>query len=56
MQLNKDKDFIKKFNASALQVIPWSFDGAMKHILGDKPENSIENLWNEYQIAVGDKK
>ncbi len=56
MQLNKDKDFIKKFNATALQVVPWTFDGAMKHILGDKPENTIENLWNEYQIAVGDKK
>lgn len=56
MQLNKDKYFIKKFNATALQVVPWSFDGAIKHIFGDKPENTIENFWNEYQIAVGDKK
>lgn len=54
LQLNKDKDFIKKFNRSALEVVPWSFDGAMKHILGDSEENSIENLWNEYQTAVGD--
>ena len=51
---NKDKDFIKKFNRTALEVNPWSFDAAMKHILGDKPENSIESLWNEYQTAVGD--
>lgn len=54
LQLNKDKDFIKKFNRTALEVEPWSFDAAMKHILGDKEENSIENLWNEYQTAVGD--
>lgn len=54
LQLNKDKDFIKKFNRTALEVVPWSFDAAMKHILGDKEENSIENLWNEYQAAVGD--
>lgn len=54
LQLNKDKDFIKKFNRTAIDVEPWSFDAAMKHILGDKEENSIENLWNEYQAAVGD--
>ncbi len=54
LQLNKDKDFIKKFNRTALEVNPWSFDAAMKHILGDKPGNSIESLWNEYQTAVGD--
>ena len=55
LSLNKDKDFIRKFNRSALEVNPWSFDAAMKHILGDKPENSIDSLWNEYQKAVGDK-
>lgn len=55
LSLNKDKDFIRKFNRTALEVVPWSWDGAMKHILGDKPENSVENLWNEYISAIGDK-
>lgn len=49
---NYDKDFLRKFNLSTLSVIPWSFDGAIKHILGEK--YSIEELWREYQIAVGD--
>ena len=49
-----DPDFLVKFNRSALEVIPWSFDSAIKHILG--PEYSIDGLWHEYQIAVGDIK
>ena len=49
---NKDPDFLWKFNRSALEVVPWSFDGAVKHILG--PEYDIESLWHEYQVAVGD--
>lgn len=51
---NKDPDFLWKFNRSALEVVPWSFDGAIKHILGPKYE--IEALWHEYQVAVGDIK
>lgn len=51
---NYDPDFLVKFNKSALEVIPWSFDGAIKHILG--PEYSIDGIWHEYQIAVGDIK
>lgn len=51
---NKDPDFLWKFNRSALEVVPWSFDGAIKHILG--PEFDIDSLWNEYQVAVGDVK
>lgn len=43
----KDKDFLRKFNKSALEIIPWSFDGAIKHVLGN--EYSIEGLWDEYQ-------
>ena len=43
----KDADFLKKFNKTALDVIPWSFDGAIKHILGEK--NTIEGVWGEYQ-------
>lgn len=49
---NKDPEFLRKFNRSALEVIPWSFDGAIKHILGK--QYSIDELWHEYQIAVGD--
>lgn len=49
---NKDPEFLRKFNRSTLEVIPWSFDGAIKHVLGDK--YNIDDLWNEYQIAVGD--
>lgn len=43
----KDKDFLRKFNKSALEVIPWSFDGAIKYVLGI--QYSIDDLWNEYQ-------
>lgn len=50
---NKDPKFLVKFNKSALEVVPWSFDGAVKHILG--PEYDIDELWHEYQIAVGDE-
>ena len=50
---NKDKDFIRKFNKTALDVIPWSWDEAMYHILGRDEKNSVENLWKEYMEAVG---
>lgn len=49
---NKDPDFLRKFNRSTLEVIPWSFNGAVKYALGEKYD--IDELWNEYQIAVGD--
>lgn len=48
----KDKDFLRKFNLSTQHIIPWSFDGAIKHILGD--EHDIETLWTEYLKAMGD--
>ena len=51
---NKDPDFIRKFNKSALDVVPWSFNGAIKHIFGEAAD--IDELWKEYQIAVGDIK
>lgn len=51
---NKDPDFLRKFNRSALEVVPWSFDGAIKHILGYSYD--IDSLWHEYQVAVGDIK
>lgn len=51
---NKDPEFLRKFNKSTLEVIPWSFDGAIKHVLGES--YGIDALWQEYQIAVGDIK
>lgn len=51
---NKDPEFLRKFNRSTLEVIPWSFDGAIKHVLGKQYD--VDELWNEYQVALGDKK
>lgn len=53
---NKDKDFLRKFNRSTLEVIPWSFDAAFKHIFGKDKKYQIDALWKEYQIAMGDIK
>lgn len=49
-----DRNFLRKFNRSALHVIPWSFDGGVKYALGKK--YSVDKLWHEYQVAVGDIK
>ena len=49
---HKDPDFLRKFNRSAIEVVPWSFSGAMKYALGE--EADIDQLWHEYQVAVGD--
>ncbi|MDE6490905.1 MAG: basic secretory family protein [Muribaculaceae bacterium] len=49
---NKDPDFLRKFNRSALDVVPWSFDGAIKHVLG--PGYDIDSLWQEYLADMGD--
>lgn len=49
---NKDSDFLRKFNRSTLEIIPWSFDSAIKHVLGKK--YNIDELWHEYQTSVGD--
>lgn len=43
----KDSDFLRKFNKSALDVVPWGFDKALKHVLGQ--QYSVDGLWNEYQ-------
>lgn len=51
---NYDPDFLRKFNLSTLDVVPWSFDGAVKHVLGEQYD--IESLWHEYQVSVGDIK
>ncbi len=49
----KDPDFLRKFNRSTLEVIPWSFEGAIKHVFG--PSYDVFELWKEYQIAMGDR-
>lgn len=49
---NKDPEFLRKFNLSTLEIIPWSFDEAIKRVLGEQYQ--IDELWKEYQIAVGD--
>lgn len=49
----KDPEFLRKFNRSTLEVIPWSFDGAIKHVLGKN--NNIDDLWKEYQSDIGGK-
>lgn len=49
---HKDPDFLRKINRSTLEVIPWSFGEAVKYALG--AEADIDELWHEYQIAVGD--
>ncbi len=51
----KDPDFIRKFNRTALDVVPWSWDEAMYHILGRDEANSVANLWDEYMAAIGDE-
>ena len=56
IQQTKDKDFLRKFNRSAAELDTWSWDAAMKHVLGNKPENGVEALWQEYQRAIGDVK
>ena len=44
---SKDPDFLRKFNRSTLEVIPWSFDKAMAHIFGEGTTTDL--LWEEYQ-------
>lgn len=43
----KDPDFLRKFNKSAIEVVPWGFDKAIKHVLGQ--HHSVDALWDEYQ-------
>ena len=39
-------------NRSTLEVIPWSWDGAVQYALGT--QYTMDGLWHEYQLAVGD--
>ena len=45
---------LRKFNRSALEVVPWSFDGAVKYALGS--EYHIDELWREYQRVMEEEK
>ena len=54
LRRTKDKDFIRKINRSCLEVVPWSWDAAMSYALGRKC--TADELWHEYQVAVGDVK
>ena len=47
---HKDPDFLRKFNHTTQEVIPWSFDKAMKHVFGDGV--TTDSLWDEYQNAL----
>lgn len=43
----KDPDFLRKFNRTALTVVPWSYDGAFESIFGEGV--TARELWDEYQ-------
>ena len=48
------RSFMKENNLSTQYVNPWSFDGAIKYVLGE--EYNVEDLWKEYLKAMGDIK
>jgi hypothetical protein len=47
VQKNKDANFLRAFNQSALHVYPWNFSDAFKHALGETAD--VDALWVEYQ-------
>ena len=49
----KDPDFIRKMNRSCLEIVPWSWNGAVEYALGKG--YTIDTLWDEYMKAMGDK-
>ena len=50
----KDPDFLRKFNKSALEVYPWSFEAAFRNIFGNDPNLQIGTLWHQYMKEMGD--
>lgn len=50
---NKDKDFLRKFNQSTLDVVPWSFEGGIQYALGN--DQHVDDLWKEYMKSMGDE-
>ncbi|MCZ4694717.1 PKD domain-containing protein [Ancylomarina euxinus] len=51
---SKDIDFAYKFNQSVNFVTPWSWDTAIKRVLGN--EASVSALWDEYQSDLSSGK
>ena len=51
LQQNKDKDFLRKFNASAAELDRWSWDAACRHILGE----GVVDLWKQYKQSIGEE-
>ena len=49
-----NKNFLRAMNRSCLEVVPWSWNGALNYALG--PGYDVDKLWHEYQVAVGDIK
>ena len=47
---NYDQEFIRKLNRSIQKVTPWSFNGAIKYILGQ--EYDVDELWQTYQTEL----
>ena len=50
----KDRHFLRKLNRSCLEVVPWSWNGALRFALGDAYD--MDALWAEYQKVMGDLK
>ena len=45
-----DPEFIRKLNRSAQIITPWSFNAAIKHILGQQYD--VDELWQDYQAEL----
>ena len=48
---SKDPDFLRKFNKTCLDIIPWSFDKAMQSVFNNK-HITTDELWYEYQTFL----
>ena len=48
----KSPDFLRKFNRSTLEVIPWSFDGGVKYALGNDYDIDPygKNIWQRWEM------
>ena len=47
---SKDINFVYKFNQSVKHINPWSWEAAIKEVLGK--DSSVSNLWQEYQADL----
>ena len=47
---NYDPEFIRKLNRSTQDITPWSFNAAIKHILGQQYD--VDELWQDYQAEL----